>query len=95
MASRVLSVKEVTGTASVSHKLLVDLTGVPHLVPLESIEVDQVSSQTPWVTCKGFASSLSHFCSVGSLHSHVPDDELHQISCLVLVEVVVVVVIVI
>ena len=34
--------KEVTGTALVSYKLLVDLTGVPNLVPLESIEVDQV-----------------------------------------------------
>ena len=53
MASRVLSVKGVRGKASVSYKLLVDLTGVPHLVPLESIEVDQVSSLTPWVTCKG------------------------------------------
>ena len=53
MASRVLSVKEVTGTALVSYKFLVDLTGVSHLVPLESIDVDQVSSQTPWVTCKG------------------------------------------
>ena len=83
----------MTGTALVSYKLLVDLTGVPHLVSLESIDVDQVhlgSRVRVW-----FASSLSHGCSRGSLHSHVPDDELHQISCLVLVGVVVVVVIVI
>jgi hypothetical protein len=83
-------VKEVTGTASVSHKLLVDLTGVPHLVPLESIDVDQVH-----LGSRGFASFLSHGCSLESLHSHVPDDELHQSSCLVLVGVIVVVVIVI
>ena len=54
MASRVLSVKEVTGTASVSHKLLVDLTGVPHLVPLESIEVEfRCRSRHLWESSKG------------------------------------------